>query len=150
VASRARTINVKKGQFMAPEDMKNVVEKIRRAGGPVPMLTERGTSFGYHDLVVDFRSFPRMRLLGCPVIYDVTHSLQRPAGLGSVSGGEPELAGVMARAAAAVPCDGLFIETHPEPAKALSDGASMLPFEKLGGVLERASRVFEAARAFDS
>lgn len=148
VASKARAVNVKKGQFMAPEDMKNVVEKIRSAGGPSPMLTERGSSYGYHDLVVDFRSFPKMKSLGCPVIYDVTHSLQKPAGLGTVSGGEPELAGLMARAAAAVPCDGLFIETHPEPKRALSDGASMLPFNELGVVLERAARVFELAREF--
>jgi 2-dehydro-3-deoxyphosphooctonate aldolase (KDO 8-P synthase) len=152
VAGRARecgrAVNVKKGQFMAPEDMKNVVGKIRLAGGDVPILTERGTSFGYHDLVVDFRGFRRMQALGCPVVYDVTHSLQRPAGLGSVSGGEPELATVMARAAAAIPVDGLFIETHPRPGEALSDGASMLPLEQFPELVGQAARVFELARQF--
>jgi 2-dehydro-3-deoxyphosphooctonate aldolase (KDO 8-P synthase) len=133
---------------MAPEDMGNVVGKIRRAGGCTPILTERGVTFGYHDLVVDFRGFRKLRALGCPVIYDVTHSLQRPAGLGDVSGGEPELVGVMARAAAAVPVDGLFIETHPRPEEALSDGASMLPFERFPQVVEQAARVFELAREF--
>jgi len=147
-AARGRAINVKKGQFMAPEDMKNVVGKIRSAGGGVPLLTERGTTFGYHNLVVDFRGFPRMQALGCPVIYDVTHSLQRPAGLGSVSGGEPELAAMMARAAAAVPVDGLFVETHPRPGEALSDGASMLPLEQFPALVDQAARIFELARRF--
>jgi 2-dehydro-3-deoxyphosphooctonate aldolase (KDO 8-P synthase) len=150
VAKTARAINVKKGQFVAPEDMRHVVGKIREAGGGTPLLTERGTSFGYHNLVVDFRGFTKMRALGCPVIYDVTHSLQRPAGLGDVSGGEPDLVGVMSRAAAAVPCDGLFIETHPEPEKALSDGASMLPFDRLERVLDDAARVFDLARELSS
>lgn len=149
VATRARTINVKKGQFMAPEDMKNVVDKIKRVGGPTPLLTERGSTYGYHNLVVDFRSFPKMRALMCPVIYDVTHSLQRPAGHGTISGGEPELAGIMSRAAAAVPCDGLFIETHPDPPSALSDKKSMLPLDQLGRVLDQASRVFDVAREFE-
>ena len=149
VAVKARTINVKKGQFMAPEDMKNAVGKIRRVGGGTPMLTERGTTYGYHNLIVDFRSFAKMKELICPVIYDVTHSLQRPAGLGAVSGGEPALVGMMMRAAAAVPCDGFFIEIHPEPTKALSDGASMLPLDQLGRVLDQTSRVFELAREFD-
>ena len=148
-AGRGSAINVKKGQFMAPEDMNNVVGKIRAAGGPTPLLTERGTTFGYHNLVVDFRGFPRMRATGCPVIYDVTHSLQRPAGLGDVSGGEPELAGMMARAAAAVPVDGLFIETHPRPDEALSDGASMLPFDRFAELVAQVARVFELARQFD-
>lgn len=148
VAARARNINVKKGQFMAPEDMKNVVDKIKRVGGPTPLLTERGSTFGYHNLVVDFRSFPKMKALDCPVIYDVTHSLQRPAGHGTISGGEPELAAMMARAAAAVPCDGLFIETHPDPPRALSDKKSMLPFDQLGRLLDQASRVFDLAREF--
>ncbi|MCK5618903.1 MAG: 3-deoxy-8-phosphooctulonate synthase [Candidatus Krumholzibacteria bacterium] len=141
-----RVINVKKGQFMAPEDMANVVDKIRSAGGGTPILTERGTTFGYHNLVVDFRGFPKMRATGCPVIYDVTHSLQRPAGLGNVSGGEPELAAVMARAAAAVPVDGLFIETHPRPQEALSDGASMLPLDQFPTLVEQTARIFELAR----
>jgi 2-dehydro-3-deoxyphosphooctonate aldolase (KDO 8-P synthase) len=144
--ARGCAINVKKGQFMAPEDMGNVVNKIRGAGGGTPILTERGTTFGYHNLVVDFRGISRMQDTGCPVIYDVTHSLQRPAALGNASGGEPELAGVMARAAAAVPVDGLFIETHPQPGKALSDGAAMVPLDRFGDLIEQAASVFELAR----
>jgi 2-dehydro-3-deoxyphosphooctonate aldolase (KDO 8-P synthase) len=139
-------INVKKGQFMAPEDMGNVVGKIRGAGGGVPILTERGTTFGYHNLVVDFRGLTHMKETGCPVVYDVTHSLQRPAALGHASGGEPGLAGVMARAAAAVPVDGLFIETHPRPEEALSDGAAMVPLDRFGELVGQAARVFELAR----
>jgi 2-dehydro-3-deoxyphosphooctonate aldolase (KDO 8-P synthase) len=141
-----KPVNVKKGQFLAPEDMANVVKKIRNAGARDVLLTERGASFGYHDLVVDFRGFARMRATGCPVIFDVTHSLQRPGGLGTASGGEPALAAMMARAAAAVPVDGLFIETHPEPAKALSDAASMLPLAELPALLEGVVRVRNAAR----
>jgi 2-dehydro-3-deoxyphosphooctonate aldolase (KDO 8-P synthase) len=139
-------INVKKGQFMAPEDMDNVVNKIRQAGGGTPILTERGTTFGYHNLVVDFRGLPRMRATGCPVVYDVTHSLQRPSGLGNVSGGEPALAPMMARIAAAVPVDGLFIETHPDPEKALSDGAAMVALADFPRMVEHAARLFELAR----
>jgi 2-dehydro-3-deoxyphosphooctonate aldolase (KDO 8-P synthase) len=145
-ARNNRAINVKKGQFMAPEDMENVVNKIRGAGGGTPILTERGTTFGYHNLVVDFRGLPKMRETGCPVVYDVTHSLQRPSGLGSVSGGEPDLAPMMARVAAAVPVDGLFIETHPNPAEALSDGAAMVPLDLFPRMVENAARVFELAR----
>jgi 2-dehydro-3-deoxyphosphooctonate aldolase (KDO 8-P synthase) len=146
VAATARAINVKKGQFMAPEDMSNVVEKIRRAGGGTPMLTERGTAFGYHDLVVDFRGIAKMRTTGCPVIFDVTHSLQKPAGLGTASGGEPELAVMMARAAAAAGFDGIFVETHPDPASALSDGASMVPLRRFPELIAQAARMFEVAR----
>jgi 2-dehydro-3-deoxyphosphooctonate aldolase (KDO 8-P synthase) len=141
-----KPVNVKKGQFLAPEDMNNVVEKIRAAGARDVLLTERGTSFGYHDLVVDFRGFARMRETGCPVIFDVTHSLQRPGGLGNASGGEPALAAMMARAAAGVPVDGFFIETHPEPARALSDAAAMLPLSQLPALLAAVSRVLAAAR----
>jgi 2-dehydro-3-deoxyphosphooctonate aldolase (KDO 8-P synthase) len=145
-ARNNRAINVKKGQFMAPEDMENVVNKIRGAGGGTPILTERGTTFGYHNLVVDFRGLPRMRETGCPVVYDVTHSLQRPSGLGKVSGGEPDLAPMMARVAAAVPVDGLFVETHPDPGAALSDGAAMVPLDQFPRMVENAARVFELAR----
>jgi 2-dehydro-3-deoxyphosphooctonate aldolase (KDO 8-P synthase) len=143
---RGCAVNVKKGQFMAPEDMGNVVDKIRGAGGGTPILTERGTTFGYHNLVVDFRGIPKMRETGCPVVYDVTHSLQRPAALGSASGGEPELAAMMARAAAALPVDGLFVETHPRPEEALSDGAAMVPLERFDELVSGAARVFELAR----
>jgi 2-dehydro-3-deoxyphosphooctonate aldolase (KDO 8-P synthase) len=142
-----KPVNIKKGQFLAPEDMQNVVEKIRAAGARNVLLTERGTSFGYHDLVVDFRGFTRMRAAGCPVIFDVTHSLQRPGGLGTASGGEPALAAMMARAAAAVPVDGFFIETHPDPAQAKSDAASMLPLAQLPALLESVLRIFKAVRA---
>jgi 2-dehydro-3-deoxyphosphooctonate aldolase (KDO 8-P synthase) len=145
-AATGKPVNVKKGPFMAPEDMGNVVKKLRAAGANDVLLTERGTSFGYHDLVVDFRGFTRMRDAGAPVIFDVTHSLQRPGGLGNQSGGEPELAAMMARAAAAIPVDGFFIETHPEPASALSDAASMLPFDQLDDLLARVTRVIESAR----
>lgn len=145
-AACGKPVNVKKGQFLAPDDMQNVVDKIRATGARDVLLTERGTSFGYHDLVVDFRGFARMRATGCPVIYDVTHSLQRPGGLGTASGGEPALAAMMARAAAAIPVDGLFIETHPEPAKARSDAASMLPLAQLPALLEDVARILAAAR----
>jgi 2-dehydro-3-deoxyphosphooctonate aldolase (KDO 8-P synthase) len=145
-----KPVNVKKGQFLAPEDMENVVKKIRAAGARDVLLTERGTSFGYHDLVVDFRGFARMRETGCPVIYDVTHSLQRPGGLGTASGGEPALAAMMARAAAAVPVDGFFLETHPEPAKALSDAAAMLPLSQLAALLDGVLGVLRAVRGRDA
>jgi 2-dehydro-3-deoxyphosphooctonate aldolase (KDO 8-P synthase) len=146
-AGTGKPLNIKKGQFLAPDDMGNVVTKARAAGARDLLLTERGTSFGYHDLVVDFRGFARMRETGCPVIFDVTHSLQRPGGLGSASGGEPALAAMMASAAAAVPVDGFFIETHPEPSKAKSDAASMLPLDQLPALLERIVRVFAAVRS---
>jgi 2-dehydro-3-deoxyphosphooctonate aldolase (KDO 8-P synthase) len=141
-----KPVNIKKGQFLAPEDMRNVVDKIKATGACDVLLTERGTSFGYHDLVVDFRGFARMRATGCPVIYDVTHSLQRPGGLGAASGGEPALAAMMARAAAAIPVDGLFIETHPDPSQAKSDAASMLPLAQLPALLEAVARIMTAAR----
>ncbi len=145
-AACGKPVNVKKGQFLAPEDMNNVVKKLRAAGARDVLLTERGTSFGYHDLVVDFRGFARMRATGCPVIYDVTHSLQRPGGLGTSSGGEPQLAPMMARAAAAVPVDGFFIETHPEPSKALSDAAAMLPLDRLPALLADIALVLRSVR----
>ena len=141
-----KPVNVKKGQFLAPEDMANVAKKIRAAGARNVLLTERGTTFGYHDLVVDFRGFARMRATGCPVIFDVTHSLQRPGGLGDKSGGEPTLAAMMARAAAAVPVDGLFIETHPDPSRALSDAAAMLPLNQLESLLAQVARLAAAMR----
>ncbi len=146
-ANTGKCVNVKKGQFMAPEDMQNVAGKVVSAGGNNLLFTERGTSFGYHNLVVDFRGFPKMRAVGHPVIFDVTHSLQRPAGLGDSSGGEPELAAMMARAAAAVPVDGLFIETHPDPSSALSDGASMIPLNELDSLLESTQAIFQQTRS---
>jgi 2-dehydro-3-deoxyphosphooctonate aldolase (KDO 8-P synthase) len=145
-AASARAVNVKKAQFMAPEDMQLVAAKISEAGGRNILLTERGTIFGYHNLVVDFRSFPKLRAIGYPVIFDVTHSLQQPGGLGDRSGGEPEYASLLARAGAAVPCDGFFIETHFEPARALSDSSTMVAFSSLGAMLEGVYRIYEASR----
>lgn len=145
-AASGRPVNVKKGQFMAPEDMAHVAQKLRASGTKAILLTERGTSFGYHDLVVDFRGLARMRALGCPVVFDATHSLQRPGGLGAASGGEPALVAHMARAAAAVPCDGFFIETHPDPSRALSDAASQLPFAQFENVVDHIARISTLAR----
>jgi 2-dehydro-3-deoxyphosphooctonate aldolase (KDO 8-P synthase) len=125
-AKTGRVVNVKKGQFLAPGDMRNVVEKIRAADSEEIMVTERGTSFGYHYLVNDMRSLPAMRLLGYPVVFDATHSVQVPGGLGSKSGGERQFVAPLARAAVATGVDGIFLEVHPEPDKALSDGPNML------------------------
>jgi 2-dehydro-3-deoxyphosphooctonate aldolase (KDO 8-P synthase) len=149
-AATGRTVNIKKGQFLSPAAVGLAVDKVRGAGGQDVMLTERGTTFGYGDLIVDFRNFPLMRQCECPVIFDVTHSLQRPTGLGDRSGGAPELAATMARAAAAVPVDGLFLETHPDPASAMSDSASMLPFDELAELLEQTWEVFTLARRFEA
>jgi len=125
-----KPINIKRGQFMAPEDMKYAVEKVNSTGNPNTCLTERGASFGYHNLVVDLRSIPVMRQF-CPVIFDVTHSVQQPGGAGGSSGGQREFAPYLARAAASVGVDGFFIETHPNPAQALSDGPNMIPLAEL-------------------
>lgn len=124
-------VNVKKGQFLAPEDLEHVAGKIEAAGGERILFTERGTTFGYHDLVVDFRGFAVARDLGWPWIFDVTHSLQRPSGQGAVSGGTPDLAPMMARAGCAAGVDGLFLEVHPEPARAHSDASTQLPLESV-------------------
>jgi 2-dehydro-3-deoxyphosphooctonate aldolase (KDO 8-P synthase) len=128
-AASGAAVNVKKGQFLAPEDLAHVAGKIESAGGQRILFTERGTTFGYHDLVVDFRGFAVARDLGWPWVFDVTHSLQRPSGQGAVSGGTPELAPMMARAACAAGVDGLFMEVHPEPSRALSDAATQLPLD---------------------
>jgi 2-dehydro-3-deoxyphosphooctonate aldolase (KDO 8-P synthase) len=140
-AVTGRIINIKKGQFMAPEDMKLAAEKASSTGNKQILLTERGTTFGYHNLVVDFRSFVIMHQFGYPVVYDVTHSLQRPS-VGNYSGGNPEFALPMAKAAIATGMvKGLFIETHPEPQKAKSDSASMLPLAKMEALLESCLQV---------
>jgi len=130
-AETGRALNVKKGQFLAPDDAKQIVDKCRAAGNGNVMLCERGTTFGYHNLVVDFRSLPMMRALGAPVIYDATHSLQLPGGLGTETGGAREYAPALARAAAAVGADGYFFEVHDEPARAKSDRATQLPLSIL-------------------
>lgn len=127
-----RTVNVKKGQFLAPQDMIHVVEKIRSTGNHDIVLTERGSSFGYNNLVVDMRSLAIMRSLGVPVVFDATHSVQTPGGLGATSGGAPEFIPTLARAATAAGIDGLFVETHNDPPRALSDGANALPLPQLG------------------
>ncbi len=141
-AKTGRWINVKKGPFLAPEDMGNVVAKLRAAGarGRI-LLTERGASFGYHNLVVDFRAIPILRGFGCPVIFDATHSVQRPGGLGDRSGGDVRFVPPLARAAVAAGCDGLFVETHPQPGRALSDGPNMVPLRDLPRLIETALRV---------
>jgi len=131
-----KIVNVKKGQFLAPWDMKNVVEKAREAGNERLILTERGASFGYNNLVVDFRSFPIMQSFGCPVVFDVTHSLQLPGGQGHSSGGQPQYIPYLARAGVAAGVDGLFMEVHDNPAKALSDGPNALDLALLGNLLE--------------
>lgn len=138
-ADTGKAVNIKKGQFMSPEAMAFAVEKVRERGNDSVGLIERGNSFGYQDLVVDFRGIPVMRRFGVPVIMDCTHSLQQPNQSSGVTGGRPELIETMARAAVAVGADGLFIETHPAPSRALSDGANMLPLERLEPLLERLS-----------
>lgn len=135
-AKTGKPVKVKKGQFMAPEDMQYAVQKIRQEGNPNVFLTERGTTFGYGNLVVDFRSLPIMRQYA-PVVFDVTHSVQRPGGLGGTSGGDRQFAPYLSAAAAAVGVDGFFIETHPNPAKALSDGPNMIPLAHLRSLLNR-------------
>jgi 2-dehydro-3-deoxyphosphooctonate aldolase (KDO 8-P synthase) len=134
-AKTRRVVNVKKGQFLAPWDMANVAEKVKAAGNPNVMLTERGASFGYNTLVSDMRSLPIMAETGAPVIFDATHSVQQPGGKGSTSGGQREYVPVLARAAVAVGVAGVFIETHQDPDKAPSDGPNMVPLRELEGLL---------------
>jgi 2-dehydro-3-deoxyphosphooctonate aldolase (KDO 8-P synthase) len=143
-AATKKPLNIKKGQFMAPADMKVIVEKAASAGAEQILLTERGTTFGYHDLVVDFRSLPQMKKLGYPVVFDATHSVQQPGGLGDSSGGAPEYIETLTMAAVAAGCNGLFIEVHPEPAKAKSDAACMLPLERLEPLLDRVLAIRQA------
>jgi 2-dehydro-3-deoxyphosphooctonate aldolase (KDO 8-P synthase) len=135
--AKGRTINVKKGQFLAPWDMAQVVKKLRDAGVENLWLTERGSSFGYNTLVVDYRGLPQMRELGCPVIFDATHSVQQPGGNGTSTGGQREFVAPLARAAVAVGVDGLFMEVHPDPDNALSDGPNMVPLHRLEPLLEQ-------------
>jgi 2-dehydro-3-deoxyphosphooctonate aldolase (KDO 8-P synthase) len=136
-----KTINVKKGQFLAPWDMAQVVNKLRKAGVENLWLTERGSSFGYNTLVVDYRSIPQMQTLGCPVIFDATHSVQQPGGQGSSSGGQREFVAPLARAAMAVGVDGLFMEVHPDPDNALSDGPNMVPLQRVEALLQQLARI---------
>jgi 2-dehydro-3-deoxyphosphooctonate aldolase (KDO 8-P synthase) len=136
-ARTGKPVNVKKGQFLSPWDARNIVEKLRSAGSEQIVLTERGTSFGYNNLVVDFRSLPVMRSLGYPVLFDATHSLQLPGGAGHASAGQSEFIPYLARAAVAAGVDGLFMEVHPDPANAPSDGSNMLPLDALQGLLRQ-------------
>ena len=140
-----KIVNVKKGQFLSGPAMKFAVEKIRQTGNQKIMLTERGTTFGYQDLVVDYRNIPWMQEHGTPVVMDVTHALQQPNQTTGVTGGNPQLIGLVAKAAIAAGADGLFIETHPDPARALSDGATMLKLDLLEGLLEKLVRLREAS-----
>lgn len=136
-AATGRAIHVKKGQFMAPWDMRPVVEKLVAVGNQNILLCERGTFFGYGRLVNDFRALPQMRALGPPVIFDATHSVQEPGGLGNATGGNRAMVEPLAKAAVAIGVDGLFFETHPEPDKSPSDGPNMIPLAEFGGVLQR-------------
>ncbi len=143
-AETGKIVNVKKGQFVSGEAMKFAVDKIKKAGNDRIMLTERGNSFGYQDLVVDYRNIPVMKAHGVPVIMDCTHSLQQPNQTSGVTGGNPQLIETIAKAAIATGADGLFIETHPNPAVAKSDGANMLPLSKLENILAKLVRLREA------
>lgn len=144
-AETGKMVNIKKGQFLAPEAMAHAVKKVRAAGNNSVAVTDRGTSFGYGDLVVDFRGIPKMQQsCECPVIMDITHSLQQPATTGGVTGGLPALIPTIASAAVAVGIDGIFMETHPEPSKAKSDGANMLPLDRVKPLLERLVKIREA------
>lgn len=134
-AHTGKTVNIKKGQFLSPGAMKHAVEKVRQAGNYRVAITERGTTFGYQDLIIDYRGIPEMQRNNCPVILDITHSLQQPNQATGVTGGRPDMISTVARAGIAAGCDGLFIETHPEPAKALSDGANMLRLDLLDTLL---------------
>jgi len=135
-AKTGKPVNVKKGQFMAPWDVKGIIKKMQGAGNNNLLLTERGVSFGYNNLVSDFRSLPIMRSLGYPVIFDATHSVQKPGGLGHSSGGESQYIPLLARCAVAAGVDAIFLETHPNPSKALSDGPNTLPLKNLENLLK--------------
>jgi 2-dehydro-3-deoxyphosphooctonate aldolase (KDO 8-P synthase) len=142
-----RVVNVKKGQFLAPDDMDQLVNKARGFGGTRLILTERGTTFGYHNLVADLRSIPIMQRTGCPVLFDATHSVQLPGGGGDRSGGQREFAPVLARAAIAAGADGVFFETHPEPDRALSDGPNMIPLGAVRRLLRTLKRLYDLCHA---
>ena len=139
-----KIVNIKKGQFLAPHEMRQVVTKATGSGGKMLLLTERGTTFGYNNLVVDMRGIPIMREFGWPVIFDATHSVQLPGGAGDRSGGQREFAPVLAKAAIAAGANGLFIETHPEPDKALSDGPNMVPLSEMPRLLKAVVKIHEA------
>jgi 2-dehydro-3-deoxyphosphooctonate aldolase (KDO 8-P synthase) len=145
-AATGRIINLKKGQFLSPLEMGQVIQKAKRAGARRILVTERGTTFGYNNLVADMRSIPILRRFGYPVVFDATHSVQLPGGGGHESGGQREFAPVLARCALAAGADALFIETHPQPGRALSDGPTMIPLAEMPGLLRDLLRIFNALR----
>lgn len=145
-AKTERVVNVKKGQFLAPWDVKNIAEKLETFGCENYFITERGNSFGYNALVADMRSIPWLQEDGLRVVFDATHSVQRPGGLGASSGGDGRLAPVLARSAVAAGCDGIFMETHPDPANALSDGPNQVPLDKLGETLSILKQIYTLVR----
>ncbi|WP_118974885.1 3-deoxy-8-phosphooctulonate synthase [Taibaiella koreensis] len=145
-AETGKHVNVKKGQFLAPESMQFAVDKIQQSGNDKVILTDRGTTFGYQDLVVDYRGIPTMSAMGVPVVMDCTHSLQQPNQTSGVTGGNPAMIETIARAAIAVGADGLFIETHPDPKNAKSDGANMLHLDLLEGLMQKLSILREAVK----
>ncbi|WP_018176738.1 MULTISPECIES: 3-deoxy-8-phosphooctulonate synthase [unclassified Thioalkalivibrio] len=147
VARQGRPVNIKKGQFLAPWDMGNVVDKAREAGNDQIMVCERGVSFGYNTLISDMRGLAQMRQTGCPVVFDATHSVQQPGGQGACSGGQREFVPVLARAAVAAGVSGLFMETHPDPEKALSDGPNAWPLPKMAALLQTLKALDAAAKA---
>ena len=143
-AKTGKVVNIKKGQFLSGESMGFAVDKVRLSGNDKVMLTERGSMFGYQDLVVDYRNIPVMQSFNVPVVVDVTHSLQQPNQASGVTGGKPELIGLVAKAAIAAGADGIFMETHPDPAHALSDGANMLALDRVEALLEKLLRIKQA------
>lgn len=145
-AKTGKCINIKKAQFLAPWDMENCVEKVRQSGNDNVMLCERGTSFGYNTLVVDMTGLRVMKEFGVPVIFDATHSVQKPGGNGTSTGGNRQYVEYLAKAAVAVGADGLFMETHPDPDNARSDGPNMVPLDEMKGLLQMLKRVYEAVR----
>ena len=147
-AVTGKVVNIKKGQFLSPQAMKFAVDKVRLSGNNRIILTERGAMFGYQDLVVDYRGSPEMQAFGCPVVLDITHSLQQPNQASGVTGGKPQLIETIARAGIAAGADGIFIETHPDPAAALSDGANMLHLDRLENLLQRLTQIRKTILSF--
>ncbi|MBI4715825.1 MAG: 3-deoxy-8-phosphooctulonate synthase, partial [Nitrospirae bacterium] len=145
-AASGKCVNIKKGQFLAPWDMANVAKKVQDAGNHRILLTERGVSFGYNNLVVDMRAIPEMKTLGHPVVFDATHSVQRPSGAGSSSAGDRRYAPPLARAAVAAGCDGVFMEVHPDPDRALSDKETQLPLNEVEGLVRQLVEIWNLAR----
>ena len=147
VGRTGRVVNIKKGQFLSPWDVAHAVKKVESTGNRKIILTERGASFGYNNLVVDMRSFPIMAKTGCPVVFDVTHSVQLPGGQGNASGGQPEFIEPLARAGCAVGVDGIFLEVHDHPARALSDGSNALPLSRLPALLAKLTQISKLVRS---